>query len=95
MTVYMMFEGLFSLLAINTYYGDSAIPLIRQVSALSLPFVFSLFYFLKIIEHSPEVATNVIELPPEAVIEKLVKTKIDEKILFENYDDLELIKPVL
>lgn len=94
MIVYMIFEGLFSLLAINTYYGDSAIPLIRQISALSLPFVFSLFYFLKIIEHSPK-PTQSETVTPQIVIEKLVKVKIDEKILFENYDDLESIKPIL
>lgn len=50
MLIFMSVESLFSLLAINTYYGSQEIPLIRQITALCLPLVFSLFYFLKIIE---------------------------------------------
>lgn len=50
MAIYMAVEGLFSLLAINTYYGNEQIPAIRQITALCLPLVFSLFYFLNIIE---------------------------------------------
>ena len=79
MIVYMIFEGLFSLLAVNTYYGDQSIPLLRQISALSLPFVFSLFYFLNLIES---------EKP-----DKIVKSNIDEKKLFKDFDDLECRKP--
>ena len=58
MSIFMFVESLFSLLAINTYYGDQSVPLIRQVTALCLPLVFSLFYFLKIIENESECGTK-------------------------------------
>lgn len=50
MLIYMAVEALFSVLAITTYYGEQQIPLIRQITAVCLPLVFSLFYFMKIIE---------------------------------------------
>ena len=50
MALYMCVEALFSFLAITTYYGNEQVPLIRQITALCLPLVFSLFYFMKLIE---------------------------------------------
>jgi hypothetical protein len=50
MIVFMFVEALFSLLAINTYYGSEQIPIMRQVTAVCLTLVFSLFYFMKIID---------------------------------------------
>ena len=82
MIVFMCIESLFSLLAVQTYYGSESIPLIRVASALCLPLIFSLFYFLKIIE---------IEKPPE--LEKNVKVLLDESIIFKNFDELERSKP--
>lgn len=49
--VYMLVEAMFSLFAVKTYYGSENVPLLRQIAALSLPLVFSLFYFLGLIEH--------------------------------------------
>jgi len=46
----MIIEGLFSVLAVQTYYGSQEIPILRIISAICLPLVFSMFYFLKIIE---------------------------------------------
>jgi hypothetical protein len=50
MIIFMILEGLFSVLAVQTYYGQQEIPLLRIVSALCLPLVFSLFFFLKIVD---------------------------------------------
>jgi hypothetical protein len=82
MIVFMCIEALFSVLAVQTYYGSETIPLIRIIAALCLPLVFSLFYFLKIIE---------IEKPVE--LEKNVKVLLDESTLFKNFDELERSKP--
>lgn len=78
MVVYMIVEGLFALLAINTYYGDSKVPLIRQVSSMCLPLVFSLFYFMSIIENKKN--------------EKTVKQFRNESEIFKDFDDLESSK---
>lgn len=80
--IYMSVEGVFSLIAINTYYGDESIPIIRQIAALCLPLVFSLFFFLKLIESKTETKE-----------EKTVKFVYDEKEIFEKFDQLESIKP--
>jgi hypothetical protein len=48
--IFMAVEGLFSVLAVQTYYGSQEIPILRLISAICLPLVFSMFYFLKIIE---------------------------------------------
>lgn len=77
MGIYMIVEALFSYLSVTTYYGGSDIPLIRQITALCLPLVFSLFYFLNIIEHKK---------PPE-------KETKDADELFKNFDELESTKP--
>ena len=79
MLLFMAMEGLFSVLAVSTYYGSQEIPILRIVSGLCLPLVFSLFYFLKIIEAEP--------------IVKNVKELIDEADLFKNFDELERSKP--
>jgi predicted permease len=79
MIVFMAIEGLFSVLAVSTYYGSQDIPILRIVSGLCLPLVFSLFYFLKIIEDEP--------------VEKNVKVLIHEQDLFKNFDELERSKP--
>jgi heme/copper-type cytochrome/quinol oxidase subunit 4 len=50
MSVFMIVEALFAYVAVSTYYGETEIPLIRILSTVSLPIVFSLFYFLKIID---------------------------------------------
>ena len=76
MAVYMAVEGLFSLLAINTYYGDQSIPIIRQVAAICLPLVFSLFYFMSLIDHKKDET-------------KTVKYLRDESEIFKDFDDLE------
>ena len=80
--VYMSVEAVFSLIAINTYYGDESIPIIRQIAALCLPLVFSLFFFLKLIETKPQIEE-----------EKTVKLVYDEKEIFEKFDQLESSKP--
>ncbi len=60
MSVFMAVEALFSLLSIQTYYGDESIPILKQIAVLCLPLVFSLFYFLKIIDNTtPQVKKNV------------------------------------
>ncbi len=60
MSVFMAVEALFSLLSIQTYYGDEQIPILKQIAVLCLPLVFSLFYFLKIIDSTtPQVQKNV------------------------------------
>lgn len=77
--VYMMCEGLFSYLAIQSYYGNEQIPVIRIISALCLPLIFSLFYFLKIIDSKPVYKTN---------NEKL-------NTIFKTFDDIDRNKPKL
>jgi len=61
MIVFMIIEGLFSFLAMQTYYGEEKIPVIRIISALCLPLVFSLFYFLKIIDVEKNVKSYIDE----------------------------------
>lgn len=79
MTVYMTVEALFSFLAINTYYGSENIPIIRQITAICLPLVFSLFYFMNLIDHGNK--------------QKIVKYTKDEAELFKAFDDIESSKP--
>jgi hypothetical protein len=66
MIVFMIIEGLFSLLAVSTYYGNESIPVLRLIASLCLPLVFSLFYFLKLIETEK----NVKELIDETILFK-------------------------
>jgi len=62
----MVIEALFSVLAVSTYYGSQQIPILRIISALCLPLVFSLFYFLKIVD----VEKNVKEIIDETTLFK-------------------------
>ena len=66
MIIFMVIEALFSVLAVSTYYGSQQIPILRIISALCLPLVFSLFYFLKIVD----VEKNVKEIIDETTLFK-------------------------
>lgn len=91
--IFLCVEGLFSFLAVQSYYGDSKIPIAQILGICGIPFLFSFFYFPSLVlntyqkykpETKPFEVKSVKEIPPELFVEykQLVerkKTIIKEK----------------